>query len=517
MQNNSALKYPRPTPGLVAGFVVLLAMSLEMLVNSNIKITDPFHKGEYFASFVSIFRGQESPGLITIHGALDFIPAWLSHNIYGANHYFSGTLVIYALANVLAAIMFYVLVAIFTERFSSHYQAIVLIVAAMVSTMMVNYRDLLLLASLLLYFSGQMEQRPLTKLVTEIGLGLTVASNLFWSFDRGIAGVVSIGFACLIMAYRNRSGFIAALSFFVCLFIFNFSTETFSLHNYVTNIKFLMATSPQWSYGSQTQPVIRSVALLLLCLLGLFSLSRSIGSKSTPSNALLANGILLGVLTIIFLKIGTNRADMTHIHWAMWPVFLAFLYGQHVKENLNCVVEDRVNGSNKLPSLIRHFGFANLSFLLISIALIAPTSLLGTYYFLSSIIRPSANEELVSEGVKWVSNEIKHTKSKCALDLSNHGVINGLADLPACTRFAYPVYANENFQNEIIDNLKSKMPEVVVYSSTSWSFAIDNKNMHTRLPILRDYLDSKYSKEVCKFEYCLRYFKTNQPQRNSSK
>ena len=138
MQNHSTLNYPKFTPGFVAGFVVLLTMSLQILVKSNREITDPFHMGEYFASFASMFNGQEIAGLINIHGALDIIPALLSYGIYGPDHYFFGTIFLYALADVLAAIIFYVLVAIFTERFASNYQAIVLIIAAMISTMLVN-------------------------------------------------------------------------------------------------------------------------------------------------------------------------------------------------------------------------------------------------------------------------------------------------------------------------------------------------------------------------------------------
>lgn len=514
MQNRSTLNYPKLTPGFIAGFIVLLALSLQILVNSNGKITDPFHTGEYFASFVSIFNDQHSQGLITVHGALDFIPAWLSHAIYGPDHYFFGTIFLYELADVLAAIVFYVLVAIFTERFASHYQAIVLIVAAMISTLLVNYRDLFLLASLLLYFSCQMELRQLVKKVTEMGLGLTVALNLFWSFDRGIAGVLSIGVACLILAYRNKSGLIAVLSFFVFLLIFSSSSEYLSLQSYIENVKFLLATSSQWGYGLQALPVIRSVVLLLLCSLALLILFNSINGKSNSSNSLIENGILFGILTIVFLKIGSNRADLTHIHWGMWPALLAFLYAQHSKHGFIFAAANADYYRNIISDLAGRNLLANLGFILLLIVLITPTSLRDGYYLLSSIIKPRANEELVSDGVKWVSNELKHTKSKCVFDLANHGVINGLSGLPACTRFAYPVYANKNFQNEIIEALKSEKPAVIVYSSTSLYFAIDNKNMHIRLPNVKSYLDREYSNELCKFDYCIRYLTTYQPQLN---
>lgn len=505
MQNHSTFNYPKLTPSFVAGFIVLLAMSFQILVNSNNKITDPFHVGEYFASFASMFIGQEIPGLITIHGALDFFPAWLSYAIYGPDHYFFGTIFLYALADVFAAIVFYVLVAILTERFASHYQAIVLIIVAMISTMLVNYRDLFLMASLLLYFTCQMELRPLFKRVAEVGLGLALALNLFWSFDRGIAGLVSIGLACLIMAYRSKHGLIAALSFFIFIFASNFSAEFLNLHNYFENIKFLLKTSSQWSYGLQAQPVIRSVAFLLLCLLALFVLFKNINEKWNHSISLFANGVLFFVLTIVFLKIGINRADLTHIHWGMWPALLAFLYAHNIRLGFGFDAANEDSHRNTLSVPKRHW-LASLGFVFIFIVLVTPTSLMGGYYLLSSILNPRTNEELVSDGVKWVSSELINTKSECVLDLSNHGVINGLAGLPACTRFAYAIYANKDFQSEIIETIKNKKPKAIIYSSTHWSFAIDNKSMHIRFPELKSFLDIEYSNEVCKFDYCIRYF-----------
>lgn len=503
------LNYPRLTPAFIIGFIILLAIGLGNLDGSSAKITDPFHQGEYFASFASMFNHQASQNYLTIHGALDYIPAWLSFKIYGPTHYFFGTIFLYALTDILSAILFYILVTIFTDRFTSNYQAIVLIVAAIVSPMLVTYRDLLLLASLLLYFACQMELRPLARSFVEIGLGVTVALNIFWSFDRGIAGLVSIGLACLIMTYRNKSYVKSLISFFLSILILNYCTEKFSLHNYIENIKFLINTSSQWSYGLQMLPVIRSVTLLLLCSFGLFVLFKSVNNKITLSNESIANGVLLVMLMIFFFKIGTNRADLLHIHWSMWPVIIAFLYGQHNKESLIFSARNDFYCSKKLFDLIRHSGLENLSFILILIALMTPANLADSYHLLSSIIRPRANEELVSDGVKWIANELKRTGTNCVFDLANHGVINGFTALPSCTRFAYPVYANKNYENEIIESLVRKKPSVIIYSSTHWSFSIDNKNMHDRFPNVKNYLDKEYSNETCKFDYCLRYLASN--------
>ena len=81
------LNYPRLTPAFIIGFVVLFAIGLGKL-DGRAKITDPFHQGEYFASFASMFNHQASQNYLTILGALDYIPAGLSFNTYGSTHYF---------------------------------------------------------------------------------------------------------------------------------------------------------------------------------------------------------------------------------------------------------------------------------------------------------------------------------------------------------------------------------------------------------------------------------------------
>ena len=94
-------------------------------------------------------------------------------------------------------------------------------------------------------------------------------------------------------------------------------------------------------------------------------------------------------------------------------------------------------------------------------------------------------------------------------DLSNNGLINGLTGLPACSRFVYPVYASPRFQQEIVDTLKKRRPRAVVYASNYWSFAIDDKTMHQRLPLVAEHLRAAYDDERCGAGYCLRYLKAN--------
>ena len=115
-----------------------------------------------------------------------------------------------------------------------------------------------------------------------------------------------------------------------------------------------------------------------------------------------------------------------------------------------------------------------------------------------------ANNEYVEDSMKWVSSEIKNSNSKCVFDLSNNGIINGLINLPSCTKYTYLVYADKRHEENIINQLKINSPEVIVYSTTYWSYSIDGKSMKERFKSLDSYILENYKYEACKYGYCLR-------------
>jgi hypothetical protein len=404
-------------------------------------------------------------------------------------------------------LLLYALVAFVGKEAPRHSKNTAFIIAAILAPRLVTYRDMLLLTSLFLYFYCQREHRPLAKLFIKLGLGIAVALNLFWSFDRGIAGVVSIGLACLIMACRKRSYFIPMIGFLLTITALYCRTGFIGLQSYVENIKFLINTSSQWSYGWSLSSIAYSSALLLFSLSALIILVNSVSNKSHYSGERMANAVLLGTLIFIFFKIGSNRADLMHIYWGMWPAALAFLYANPGVENSVVSVPERRFFMNRL------IGAANLASIAIFVGLFIPLSfsVKDSRQLIRMLRSPPKNEELVSEGIKWVVRELKSAGANCVFDLANHGVINGLSGLPACTRFLYPVYATRKHEDEIIETLRNNNPPVIVYSSTEWSFSLDNKNMHERFPALKSYLDKAYPYESCNYGYCLRYSERPRP------
>jgi hypothetical protein len=259
-----------------------------------------------------------------------------------------------------------------------------------------------------------------------------------------------------------------------------------------------------------------------------------------------ANAIFLTTLALVFFKIGTNRADLGHLLSALWPSLLMVAWWNGIaREGDGNPWPRRILlalmivyapfalvtlKSNSLAAAItfsasvaagivllgksgdgRFARFGRLSPLVLAVPLALATGSAvkgawsGDYAWLSYLAAPPTNEAVVTEGVRWVGQRMRDHSAVCVFDLSNNGVINGLTGLPTCTRFSYPVYADARFQDEIIADLQRSKPSPIVYSSTSWSYAIDGKPMNRRLPELDLFIRSHYGEEECAFGYCLRY------------
>ncbi|SHN92721.1 D amino acid oxidase (DAO) family [Bathymodiolus heckerae thiotrophic gill symbiont] len=66
-------------------------------------------------------------------------------------------------------------------------------------------------------------------------------------------------------------------------------------------------------------------------------------------------------------------------------------------------------------------------------------------------------------------------------------------------------------KHELTEMALVKVPEVlshspaIIYSSKGVHFKIDGRSMHERFPELKNFILEKYTKEQCKYEYCIRY------------
>jgi len=512
-------------------FVVSLAKDFQM---SDGVMRDPFHQGEYFSALVTILDGQAGFQPLTIHGALDYIPGLIAQKFFGQENYFFPTRLIYLFLNFFAAMVLLAISFLLVRRRPQ--QSLVLAATALVAPIVVGYRDAALLLSVYLYFLIQEKNHPAVNFALEVLFGMTVAFGFFWSFDRGIAAVVSLGAACLIHAY-NRQRYLSSVV--VCsatIISLGYIWPQFTLGNYWNNLRVLIETSSQWSYGWQIWSIELTSVLGFANILAIGLVSASVINSKT-SGANFANSLMLICLSIFLFKMGSNRADMQHFLWALLGPLLAGLYwySNDQSKQLNFSLQITLVIFLTLL-LILGYEYKVIAFIPIA-ALLAYGMLLTSYpndtsLFLNRLLAATLalplvaaiysisiglssgryqwvhyfstlphNTELATDGVRWASQELMNSGSHCVFDLSN----NGLTALPTCSRFSYLVYADSRYEDEIIGSLSEARPKAIIYSSTFWSFSIDGRTMHARFPRLDNFLQSTYVEEKCSSGYCVRY------------
>lgn len=521
----------------IAILASLATIALQSL-RGGMVLSDPFHHGEYFASAVIFFTTQiVNFQPLTIHGALDFIPALMARAIWGAENYFLPTYFLYKLMNIASSIMLLIIVYEITK--DKAFRFIILLSMGVAAPLLVGYKDIYLLLSLSLFLI--LCKNPLETafdMVMLVIFGVLVGLGLFWSFDRGISGVASFGVASLFLTFKNKRFAISLAAFFVSVFLISFFSQTFSIENYVENIKVLLATSSQWSYGWQRSAVVLSIFAVIFNLVVIGSvLEESYRNKSLISR--MHELIMFSLLSLFMLKIGINRADWGHIYSSLWApmLMLFYFYNERIfTKAINKIlvillfviasalsVKDGIFLPAFVTGAIVYIAFSesrNLSssFLKISYGAFVALSLLFTlptstkyatdkYLWLGHVFSPPNNLSSSIEGMRWVSDRLLERKSNCVFDLSNNGIINGLTSLPSCSRFTYLVYAGQKHEQELINSVRLTSPKAIVYSSTYWSYAIDGRSMRDRFPDLDIFLLEKYPTIECANGYCIRYLR----------
>lgn len=501
--------------------------------------SDPFHHGEFVASLQSMLAGNVK--FFTIHGAMDWVPAWFSQRLFGLDKYFLPTMLVYNTLSAFAGLFLYTTIFLLTSK-NNQYRAIILMISAVLSAYLVGIRDVFLLLAIWVYFLSERCSSKQWRNVLELTLGVLLAVNLFWSFDRGMAAIAGLGIACIVIAVAERRYLLSMLSFSFSLGALHW-VGALSFSNYAANFQFLMATSSQWSHGFAKEPVTLSALVAIPNGWAIYYLLKQLHQQFRVNWKETANLISLVILTILMFKIGVNRADGLHVIMALWVPSLAFLYLHErctVKWpmffNITIIISIMWLAKKtdmhvlyfgilipaiyviqtKFPKLTYDLALPKLGIIALAIPLLFTNIVIisskytqGSFQWMPKVLTPPTNQSLVSDSIKWVSEEILKAGSHCVFDLSNNGVINGITSLPACTKYIYPVYATQRYEADMLEELQQHNPPVIVFSSTYWSFSIDGKSMHGRFPALKNYLLKTYPYEKCNLGYCLRY--VNQP------
>jgi hypothetical protein len=460
---------------------------------------DSFHLGEYFSSFLSVLHTQGQSQILVIHGTLDYLPALLAREISGPESYFITTWFFYQAATFMTGL--FILASAYKLLDRAPGSTWLLLAAAAAVPYLVGYRELFAVLALLLFLQVQEKHSGKVDAAWQITLGLSLAFGLFWSFDRGIAAATAFGAGMLLLAGRSRSCRLAIVVFGLSLALADLFLPTFSLRAYSTNITFLVDTSSQWRYPWTFKKLALVTALGVIHLSALALMWTSLWRSRRPNHY--ATAIAFSIFCVVIFKGCANRMDMPHFYSGLWAPGLVFCYwyGQ-LRKNVTPVVFPWRMLMFPLPRQAPYL----LAVMVTLVVLFSARR--GDYDWVHSIADKKQNVSVVAKPVSQVAAKLRDAGVSCVFDLSNHGLITGLVGVPACTRFTYLVYANEQMEDEIIAAVESRQPSAVIYSSTHWSYSIDKKSMRERLPRLDKYLLQAYPTQECSPEYCLRFRKS---------
>ena len=522
-------------------------------------ISDPFHIGEAFAAAMgyAIHSQGSEFSQYTIHGAWDVLPAVISLAAFGKHHFIFPTRLIISLCNIFSCTLLLIITwKLIYPNYGKKFQKFIFILTvAYYSPQLVGIRDLFLLISIFLFLEclkiGVKSTKNIYRFILEGFLGLSLAFGMFWSFDRGITSLASLGAAILYCLLRYRRFALTAFLGVLSVVILQLN-DLFSVELYLKNFKFLTSTSYMWSLDGFNDTIRFSIIATLFNISALVYLvvysdllvsnsNRPIASNKADQIAIIVS---ISTLSLLMLKIGTNRADFAHISCSLWipylifgvlfqcsedvyrkfsnlsflyglfTLVLLFIYSQNPMPLLMCIA---LAGQIKIiPNIVSARTFYQL-FILVTASIITLQSFwmpipipirssVRSFYSIFKLASGQApvNDSLVDQKLLYAAKKLSLSKDECIFDLSNHGIFNAVLLLPPCTRFSYPVYADRSYEKIMISDLQKSNPSSIIYSSDNWSYKIDNKSMVERLPDLNTWILHEYPIEECVPSYCIR-------------
>ena len=71
----------------------------------------------------------------------------------------------------------------------------------------------------------------------------------------------------------------------------------------------------------------------------------------------------------------------------------------------------------------------------------------GHYSWVTKVMSPPSNVDASEPSVIWAAEKVLSSGALCLFDMSNSGLIIGVALLPSCSRFTYPIYAASRYED----------------------------------------------------------------------
>ena len=489
---------------------------------SETRTLSAFHIGELFPSNIYMGNGAVAGSPITVHGALDFIPAWIAGVIFPGEAHTYATITIMAVCVIVAQMLFILLLAGLLPRNRSLLP--LMFVIGLIASQTVHYRDLGLILSIYMFylsFECPPGRRQLTLLVAT---GFSTYIAFLWSWNRGVPGLIAVSIAMFILAMRGRRqywlGLVAIVATSLVLAIL---FPVFSLGTILDNLRILSRVSESTSYdwtmdgGMRTRIGFFGIYLAAAISMAIYLIKRPRGSWKY------AQASLWGVLLIACIKIGIDRFDWQHQMPSVW-VCLAVLVVSgpsvaSVMHQTSFIFASAIflvalwlciGSSHPLVVLLAALALSSLSVswpitemtavwtLLCLFTLVTHLGFANSFRLgdpVELVQRFSTGPEL-STSQRWLLAQV--ADQPCLVDLTYRGMISELTQVPSCFRFGSLSWVPESSQLELIKNVQTQSPNIIVWPKNYGTSLAEPSNLFIR------WVEVNYPRVKCMEDECIR-------------
>ena len=498
-------------------FSYLFLVSLLSLTSYQVPSIDRYHTGEFLVQLINLENGLNT---FTIHGAVNYVPAFISKFFFGDDYIVATPIFIRAFGIASSLLLTYICYLLLSKNKN---RSIISLFIFSISLSFITHRDVFLMLSIL-YFIKILNLTSSHVKVSTIHLtlfGLVMTLALFWSFDRGIAGLVSIGIAYIYLLYKSKDYrlIVPIASFLFSLTILSVTFNPTSIFHWFDNVLMLINSSSQWRFGSSFLTILLTSLASIFLLFTIFNiLQQAKGNRDYIYKTYL---IFIFLLSIILFKRAINAPDILHILLTLIGVLLStsLILGRESKINYT-FINAKLDFIALAALFVLGLFFQSLTLLYSSLmfAFIFIIQHDGKYLHLNKILavmslvffvlvssykvhrndnlRPLTLHKESLNGVHWAAQVLISHNEECIFDLTNSGIINALSNLPTCTKYSYPVYAPYKDEQQMLKQLKESNPNFIVYSSTFWAYTIYGKSMAIRYPKVDAFIKSNYGFSV---------------------
>ena len=211
---------------------------------------------------------------------------------------------------------------------------IFLSIAAIGAPAFVGIRDLFLIATCWVLYEFMTQRQSIRSKKLIVFLVILSSFGVVWSFDRGIAGLVTVLTTLLSAAYFEKKAIYLKASGLVVLgsILIVLIAQSSGTIDYFNDVLFLAKTSSQWRYHLSLDLIKNSLLVIIFVASTIAATIRANSSKNRSYYYPYWLGIT--ACALMMLRISINRADVGHLFIAMWaPLILTAYWFSTIKES----------------------------------------------------------------------------------------------------------------------------------------------------------------------------------------